>query len=69
MATWRKSSWSTGGSGNECVEVAPDLGPGVVGVRDSKVDHSRPGSPQLAVDAGGFAGFLEDVKAGRFDRS
>ncbi|MFD1072141.1 DUF397 domain-containing protein [Longispora fulva] len=33
-AAWGKSSRS--GSGNNCVEVAPQLGPDVVGVRDSK---------------------------------
>ncbi|MCF6525013.1 DUF397 domain-containing protein [Streptomyces sp. JJ36] len=49
---WFKSSYS-GGSGDSCVEVAAS--PGVVHVRDSKVD----GGPELGVGALAWASFVE----------
>jgi hypothetical protein len=43
MLTWRKSSFSTGGQGSGCVEVAHDR-PSVL-IRDSK----NPDGPQLSI--------------------
>ena len=59
-ARWRKSSRS--GAGNEnCVEVrSTNLG---VGVRDSK----NQAGPAFSFDAGAWAAFLKDARAGRFD--
>ncbi|MGW3728714.1 DUF397 domain-containing protein [Streptomyces sp. NPDC000851] len=37
-ARWRKSSYSGGAGGEDCLEVADGV-PGVVPVRDSKVPH------------------------------
>ncbi|AWI31963.1 DUF397 domain-containing protein [Streptomyces sp. ICN441] len=51
-ATWRKSSYSTGGGG-ECVEVAAV--PGAVLVRDS----TRPEGDRVAIGAEAWAGFVE----------
>lgn len=59
-ATWRKSSYSNGDGGN-CVEIAADL-VGAVPVRDSKVT----GGAVIVVPAGGWATFVDAVKAGRF---
>ncbi|MEV4814251.1 DUF397 domain-containing protein [Micromonospora tulbaghiae] len=55
-ATWRKSTRSSGNSGN-CVEVADNL-PGVVGVRDSK---DRQG-PVLAFTPSSWAAFVAYTK-------
>ncbi|MFF4603564.1 DUF397 domain-containing protein [Streptomyces sp. NPDC001339] len=57
---WRKSSYSDG-EGGSCVEVADDL-PGIVPVRDSKAPHG----PALVFQAGAWASFIADVKAGDF---
>ncbi|PGH43768.1 DUF397 domain-containing protein [Micromonospora sp. WMMA1996] len=55
-ATWRKSTRSSGNSG-DCVEVADNL-PGVVGVRDSK---DRQG-PALTFTADSWAAFVAYTK-------
>ena len=55
-ATWRKSTRSSGNSGN-CVEVADNL-PGVVWVRDSK---DRQG-PMLAFTPSSWAAFVAYAK-------
>ncbi|QLQ39026.1 DUF397 domain-containing protein [Micromonospora robiginosa] len=55
-ATWRKSTRSSGNSGN-CVEVADNL-PGVVGVRDSK---DRQG-PALTFTPASWAAFVAHAK-------
>jgi hypothetical protein len=62
QAQWRKSSRS-GQSNGACVEVAANL-PGVVAVRDSKCPEA--GAHVLSRSA--FRAFLDDVKAGRYDR-
>ncbi|MBO4210144.1 DUF397 domain-containing protein [Micromonospora echinofusca] len=59
-ATWRTSSRS-GATGGNCVEVADDLGVGLVGVRDSK-DRS---GPVLAFDARAWTAFLAGIRADR----
>lgn len=52
-ARWRKSSYSTGDGGEDCVEVA-DKVPGVVPVRDSKAPHG----PVLLVGTAAWAEFI-----------
>ncbi|MFF5258170.1 DUF397 domain-containing protein [Actinomadura viridis] len=59
-ATWRKSSRSNG-AGGDCVEVA-DLGASV-GVRDSKA----PNAGHLSLSPETWAGFMLQVRAGRYD--
>ncbi|MFD7061763.1 DUF397 domain-containing protein [Streptomyces sp. NPDC059906] len=54
---WRKSSYSGGGDGNACVEVAS--GRTRVGIRDSKA----PGRAALTIPAAGFTVFLEALKS------
>ncbi|MEV6161094.1 DUF397 domain-containing protein [Streptomyces sp. NPDC052052] len=49
---WFKSSYSSSGDGNDCVEVATTSG--VVRVRDSKVAQG----PQLAFPPSAWAGFV-----------
>jgi len=58
---WRKSSFSSGGggTGGDCVEVAPGE---PVQVRDSK----DPEGPILTISAAGWQEFLAGVKAGEF---
>ncbi|MGW4546785.1 DUF397 domain-containing protein [Streptomyces violaceorubidus] len=50
---WLRSSYSSSGDGNDCVEVAAT--PGTVHVRDSKY---RDASPRLALAAEAWAGFV-----------
>ncbi|GAA3814543.1 DUF397 domain-containing protein [Streptomyces coacervatus] len=59
MATpenWRKSSYSGGGDGNDCLEIANS--PDHVAVRDSKA----PARATLTFPTGAFSAFLDDVK-------
>ncbi|KOT37579.1 hypothetical protein ADK41_19485 [Streptomyces caelestis] len=56
MDTWRKSSYSGPGDGNECVEIANTSTH--VGIRDSKA----PAGATLAFPAGAFSAFLDGVK-------
>jgi hypothetical protein len=62
QAQWRKSSRS-GQSNGACVEVAANL-PGVVALRDSK----SPEAGTHVISRSAFTAFLDDVKAGRYDR-
>ncbi|MFC8091610.1 DUF397 domain-containing protein [Streptomyces sp. NPDC057301] len=56
-AQWKKSSYSGGGEGNDCVEIAtlPDR----IAVRDSKA----PAHGTLTVPAEAFVPFIECLKA------
>ncbi|WP_073949526.1 DUF397 domain-containing protein [Streptomyces kebangsaanensis] len=56
MNTWRKSSYSGPGDGNECVEIANF--PTHTAVRDSKA----PAGATLTFPAGAFNPFLEALK-------
>ena len=58
---WRKASFS--GPQGTCVELA-DLGPDVVGVRDSKHGDA---SPVLSFSRDEVSAFIAGVKAGEFD--
>ena len=58
MDSWRKSSHSGPGDGNECVEIAPSPTHTHVSVRDSKA----PARAILTFPAGAFATFVEAVK-------
>ncbi|MFE0685342.1 DUF397 domain-containing protein [Streptomyces sp. NPDC058961] len=49
---WFKSSYSSSGDGNDCIEVA--AAPGVMHVRDSKTI----GGPQLALTLAAWADFV-----------
>ncbi|MGJ5755685.1 uncharacterized protein DUF397 [Streptomyces puniciscabiei] len=55
--SWKKSSFSGGGEGNDCVEVA-DLDTHIA-IRDSKA----PARATLTVPVGAFAHFIRDLKA------
>ncbi|MFF9483723.1 DUF397 domain-containing protein [Streptomyces sp. NPDC014676] len=55
-ACWHKSSYSGGSGGEECVEVAAGL-PGVVPVRDSKVD----GGPVIVVGSAAWTEFIGGI--------
>lgn len=56
MNNWRKSSYSGGGDGNDCVEIAAT--PTHVALRDTKA-RSR---ATLTFPAPAFASFLEELK-------
>jgi hypothetical protein len=56
-ATWRKSSYSSGG-GQNCVEVA--IGLGAVAIRDSK----NPDGPAHIVSPGAFRDLIARIKRG-----
>ncbi|MEV7198929.1 DUF397 domain-containing protein [Streptomyces griseoluteus] len=56
-ALWRKSSYSGGSGGESCVEVADGV-PGVVPVRDSKVQDS----PVLLLSASAWANFVDGIR-------
>ncbi|MGC5342453.1 DUF397 domain-containing protein [Streptomyces sp. DT171] len=63
VAPFRKSSYSSGGQGSECVEVAHTADGGRA-VRDSK-------SPEAGLQfcaPGEWTSFIDGVKAGAFDR-
>ncbi|MFJ9196287.1 DUF397 domain-containing protein [Streptomyces flaveolus] len=53
-AAWFKSSYSSSGDGNDCVEVAIATATATVHIRDSK----RPDGPRLAVTRAAWAGFV-----------
>ncbi|MEU0334702.1 DUF397 domain-containing protein [Streptomyces sp. NPDC006193] len=59
---WKKSSFSGGGEGNDCVEVA-QLGTRI-GIRDSKV----PARGALTFPVSAFGAFLRAVKESRSPR-
>ncbi|MFE9167920.1 DUF397 domain-containing protein [Streptomyces kebangsaanensis] len=54
---WKKSSFSGGGEGNDCVEIA-NVHPRIA-VRDSKA----PARATLSFPAGAFTSFIEALKA------
>ncbi|KQW17495.1 DUF397 domain-containing protein [Streptomyces sp. Root369] len=54
---WRKSSYSGGGDGNACVEIATH--PSHIAIRDSKT----PTGATLAFPPGTFTAFLEGLKS------
>ncbi|MFF8944217.1 DUF397 domain-containing protein [Streptomyces sp. NPDC014864] len=54
--TWQKSSYSGGGEGNACVEIATS--PTRIAVRDSKA----PTGATLTFPAGAFSTFVEALK-------
>lgn len=54
---WKKSSYSGGGEGNDCVEVALDHP--LIAVRDSKV----PARAVLTFPAPAFAAFLAALRS------
>ncbi|MFI8093383.1 DUF397 domain-containing protein [Streptomyces sp. NPDC086080] len=56
-ATWRKSSYSDGQAGGECVEVCDDF-PGAVPVRDSKDTTG----PVLMLDGAAWQPFVDGIK-------
>ncbi|MEV7020177.1 DUF397 domain-containing protein [Streptomyces sp. NPDC093991] len=55
-ARWRKSSYSDG-NGGECLEIATGI-PGVVPVRDSKLDAD---GPVIVVGAAAWTEFVRTV--------
>ncbi|MEV5005800.1 DUF397 domain-containing protein [Streptomyces sp. NPDC056159] len=57
--TWRKSSYSGGGDGNACVEIAHRRTH--IAVRDSKA----PARATLSFPAAAFATFLDSLKAAK----
>ncbi|MFD0314877.1 DUF397 domain-containing protein [Streptomyces flavalbus] len=56
LSPWKKSSFSGGGEGNDCVEIA-DF-PNGVAIRDSK----GPAYGMLTFSPGAFASFLNTLK-------
>lgn len=54
---WRKSSYSGGGDGNACVEIANRHT--LIAIRDSKT----PTQATLSVPAGAFTTFIEALKS------
>jgi len=61
-AQWKKSSFSGGGEGNDCVEIAKLHTR--VAIRDSKV----PAKGMLFFPAGTFTAFISSFKAGTAGR-
>jgi hypothetical protein len=55
---WRKSTYSNG-QGGDCIEVADDVLPGVVFVRDSK----DPQGPALGIRAAAWQAFVSYAAA------
>ncbi|MFI8093148.1 DUF397 domain-containing protein [Streptomyces sp. NPDC086080] len=53
---WRKSSYSGGGDGNNCVEIASS--PTHIAIRDSKA----PSRATLTFPADAFSGFVQALK-------
>ncbi|WP_055557385.1 DUF397 domain-containing protein [Streptomyces sp. NBRC 110028] len=58
---WQKSSYSTQGDGNSCVELAA-LGPGAIALRES----DEPGTVMTTTPAK-LRPLLDAIKAGEFD--
>lgn len=56
---WRKSSYSDGGDGNDCVEIASS--PSRIAIRDSKA----PAHATVSFPAEAFTAFLKALKARR----
>ncbi|GGX25742.1 hypothetical protein GCM10010297_53720 [Streptomyces malachitofuscus] len=59
-AHWHKSTHSGGDGGEDCVEVASGL-PGVVPVRDSKLDATA--GPVIVVGSAAWTAFIRTVGA------
>ncbi|WP_149553002.1 DUF397 domain-containing protein [Streptomyces marokkonensis] len=59
-ARWRKSTYSGGDGGEACLEVADGV-PGVVPVRDSKLN----GGPVIVVRSAAWAQFVRGVRVRR----
>lgn len=59
-ARWRKSSYSGGSGGEECLEVADGV-PGVVPVRDSKMNDG----PVIVVGSAAWTKFIRTLGAER----
>ncbi|MFI9602967.1 DUF397 domain-containing protein [Streptomyces sp. NPDC052043] len=57
---WRKSSYSGGGEGNNCVEIASS--PTHIAIRDSKT----PARATLTFPAGDFTAFVKALKSTGF---
>ncbi|MER5936857.1 DUF397 domain-containing protein [Streptomyces sp. NPDC001928] len=57
-AQWRKSTYSGGAGGEDCVEVADGV-PGIIPVRDSKLASD---SPVLLIPAPTWDGFLTSLR-------
>ncbi|WP_330288585.1 DUF397 domain-containing protein [Streptomyces sp. NBC_00576] len=57
LGNWRKSSYSGGGDGNGCVEIANSRAR--IAVRDSKI----PDRASLTFPTGAFAPFVEALKS------
>ncbi|MGV4982550.1 DUF397 domain-containing protein [Streptomyces sp. NRAIS4] len=57
---WRKSSYSGGGDGNNCVEIAPR--PTHIAIRDSK----DPTAGTLSFPAEAFTPFIQALKGARY---
>ena len=58
---WQKSSYSSFGDGDSCVEISPR--PTHIAIRDSKV----PARATLAFPASAFTNFIEALKEGGQD--
>jgi hypothetical protein len=59
--TWRKSTYSNGNGGNNCVEVA------VLDTRVAVRDSKKPAGPALTFSTAEWAAFLAGAKEGQFD--
>lgn len=62
MSAWKKSSFSNGTGGNNCVEVKVIRNADVVVVRNSNVPE-----PETCFTRAEWSAFLAGVKAGEFD--
>jgi Domain of unknown function (DUF397) len=58
LENWRKSSYSGGGDGNNCVEIANS--PTHIAIRDSKA----PARATLSFPVGAFTTFVDALKSG-----
>ena len=65
LTTWRKSSYSGGGSngGGQCVEIGA-LADGHIAARDSK----NPGTGAILLNRTGLHTWLNAIKTGTYDR-